>query len=192
MAMKKKILFLLPGIANSPIGGYKVVYEYANRLVENGYDVSVAYPAYMHVESDSAIMRFLRICKAVLRFLYCRITKKHSCRNWFGLDKRVKELMTCTLLEKHCPVADIYVATSVHTAYYLNEYKRPCRRFYLIQHYESWGGITDAQLRRTYSFPLKKIVISQWLYDIVSKYNPDCTLIPNGFDFDFFIVKEFF
>lgn len=34
----KKIAILLPGIPMSPIGGYKVVYEYANRLVQDGFD----------------------------------------------------------------------------------------------------------------------------------------------------------
>ena len=183
--MKKKITFLLPGIANHPIGGYKVVYEYANRLVEDGFDVNVVYPAYIDVEQKSWIISVVKLIKACLRFLYCSITKMHSCKGWFDLDNRVKECLRPTLNERWCPKSDVCVATSVRTVFYLNEYKKTESKFYLIQSYEAWQGITDERLIQTYKYPLKKIVISKWLYDIVSQYDA-CQLIPNGFDFEFF------
>ena len=43
--MKKRILFLLPSIGVKPIGGFKVIYEYANRMVADGFDVGIGYPA---------------------------------------------------------------------------------------------------------------------------------------------------
>lgn len=184
--MKKRVTFLLPGIANRPIGGYKVVYEYANRLVEDGFDVKVVYPAYIYVEQKTCIVSILKAIKACLRFLYCSITKMHSCKGWFNLDKRVKECLRPTLNEIWCPKSDVFVATSVRTAFYLNRYEKTDSRFYLIQHYEAWHGITDERLIETYKYPFKRIVISNWLYEIVSKYDSNCQLIPNGFDFDFF------
>ena len=184
--MNKKILFLLPGIANHPIGGYKVVYEYSNRLAEIGYDVKIAYPAYMNVEQDGVIKRFLRVLKAILRYLYCVITKKHSCCKWFDLDERVKECMVYTLNEKHCPISDVYVATSVKTAYYLNTYKNKSPKLYLIQGYENWNGISEEFLIATYRYPFRKIIISNWLYNIVEKHDSNCVLIHNGFDFSYF------
>lgn len=78
--MKKKITFLLPGIANRPIGGYKVVYEYANRLVNDGFAVNIIYPAYMHMEGDTPMLRCLKFLKAVVRYLCCLITRRYSCR----------------------------------------------------------------------------------------------------------------
>lgn len=184
--MKKRITFLLPGIANRPIGGYKVVYEYANRLVGDGYIVNIVYPAYMHFYNDSCFLRFLRILKAFVRYLYCIITKRYSCSAWFNLDKRVNELLVPSLSEKCCPVSDVYVATSVRTAIYMSRYKEMAPKVYMIQHYEAWNDVTDEQLIDTYKYPFTKIVISKWLYDIVSKYDPHCRLIPNGFDFEFF------
>ena len=184
--MKKKVTFLLPGIANRPIGGYKVVYEYANRLVEDGFDVDIVYPAYLYVKQKSWIVGFVKVIKACLKFLYCTITKMHSCKGWFELDKRVKECLRPALNEVWCPKSDVIFATSVRTAFYLNEYKRTSSKFYLIQAYEAWQEITDERLIETYKYPLKKIVISKWLYDIVSQYDAGCQLIPNGFDFEFF------
>ncbi|MBE6304060.1 MAG: glycosyltransferase family 4 protein [Bacteroidales bacterium] len=186
MNMKKRITFLLPGIANRPIGGYKVVYEYANRLVGDGYIVNIVYPTYLHFDSDTCFFRFLRISKAFVKYIYYILTKKYICNKWFDLNKCVNEFLVPSLSEKWCPKSDVCVATSARTAIYMNRYKESVSKIYLIQGYEAWNGITDEQLIDTYKYQFKKIVISKWLYDIVSKYDPDCQLIPNGFDFDFF------
>ena len=37
------ISFLLPGPSIYPAGGYKVIFEYANRLAQEGYKVNVVY-----------------------------------------------------------------------------------------------------------------------------------------------------
>lgn len=42
----KKIVFLLPNNASKPVGGVKVVLEYANRLAADGFDVELVYGAY--------------------------------------------------------------------------------------------------------------------------------------------------
>ena len=39
------IAFLLPADASTPYGGYKVVFEYANRLTADGHKVTIVYPA---------------------------------------------------------------------------------------------------------------------------------------------------
>ena len=44
--MTKSINFLLPSGSLRPIGGFKVVFEYANRLIADGYNVNIVYPAY--------------------------------------------------------------------------------------------------------------------------------------------------
>lgn len=38
-----KVCFALPGIGRHPVGGYKMTYEYANRLVTEGCDVSILF-----------------------------------------------------------------------------------------------------------------------------------------------------
>lgn len=43
--MYKSVVFLMPCIGRTPVGGFKVVYEYANRLVNDGFDVKIVYPA---------------------------------------------------------------------------------------------------------------------------------------------------
>jgi len=54
----KNICFITPGPDLAPVGGYKVVYEYANRFARAGWDVTIANPITFLEES---------VVKALLR-----------------------------------------------------------------------------------------------------------------------------
>lgn len=188
--MNKRISFLLPGMGEKPAGGYKVVYEYANRMVADGYDVSIIYPAYSFRYRQSALIRWLRMLKALIRFLLYGITGRYSCKTWFDLDERVRERWVYSLAERFVPVADVYVATAVRTSVYLNAYKQISneQKYYFIQHFENWGEVTDEDVMQTYHYKIRKIVIANWLKRIVEECGESCELIPNGFDFSYFHI----
>ena len=40
------IVFLLPNSGSRPVGGVKIVLDYANRLVDDGFSVDVVYSAF--------------------------------------------------------------------------------------------------------------------------------------------------
>ena len=180
----KSITFLLPSVAYTPIGGYKVVYEYANRLVNDGYDVRVVYSAYSKRYNVSWFINALRFVKALLRLIRCRLTGYRVL--WFDLDARVKEITALRLSESFVPSSDVYVATSLSTAISLKEFKSNSRKIYMIQGYEAWGGLSEQMVISSYQFGFKNVVISKWLDRVVRKYDSECVLIPNGFDFNFF------
>lgn len=185
--MNTCIVFLLPSGSKIPIGGYKVVFEYANRFATDGYDVSIVYPAYCFKFNQSCVVAFLRRCKALIRYIVWGLTKKYSGRKWFNLDERVKERWVWSLACR-LPSSDAYIATAVATSVYLQRHTEiPVeRKFYLIQGFEAWGGITSEQVIATYHYPLKKIVVARWLEHIVSANAEKCSLIFNGFDFEYF------
>ena len=179
-----RISFLLPGQGAQPCGGYKVVYEYANRLAAEGCEVHIAYAGSLFWRKKSLYFKLTNVVRYLERWW-----KGYSCRRWFALDKRVKEHWCYSLCEQHVPQADIYVATSPYTAMYLKDYQTSAQKFYFIQDYENWGDVTDARLRETYHYPLRKIVISSWLEQIMQEEGANCELIPNGFDFDYFSIS---
>ena len=185
--MNNRVLFLLPGGSFHPIGGYKVAFEYANRLIADDYDVTIVYPAYCFNFNQSRVVAFLRQCKALIRYLVWGLTKKYSGRKWFNLDVRVKERWLWSLACK-LPVSDSYIATAIQTSVYLQEHSEipDKRKFYLIQHFENWVGATIDDVLCTYHYPLRKIVIARWLEKILQKVGEGCVLIPNGFDFNYF------
>lgn len=175
---RKIICFLFPGSGNSLSGGLKVILEYANRLVNDGYQVHIAYAGSIFWQKKSLFHKLT----AILRYGQ-QCAKGYSATNWFPLDKRVQEHLCWSLNESHVPEADTYVATSPHTAIYLKDYKKSCKRFYFLQGFEDWGQFSKADVLETYRFPFQKIVISHWLENIVHDCGEMCTVIPNGFDF---------
>ena len=171
----------MPPFQYSPVGGFKVVMEYANRLVADGYEVHVVYAD--ATKYRGAIPGKMK-AKLLLKHLLFRLgVLRRSIRLWFPLDERVKEHNVYKLDWKYVPKTDLYVCTAVDTAPYLNGYPIDAtRKYYFIQDYEKWGR-TDEEVRKTFHYPMQKIVISSWLKDIVEKEeHENCKLVLNGFD----------
>lgn len=188
--MIKRIVFLFPHPATGPTGGYKVIYEYANRLVVDGYDVHIVYSGSIYWSKKDPYHKMTCCIRYIQKLL-----QGYSCRSWFALDRKVHEHLTFSLNQCHVPNADIYVATSPYTAYYLNEYNDSSKKFYFIQDYENWGEGLNAILHDTYHYPFQKIVIARWLQEMLKKqFQEESIWIPNGFDFSKFrltiAVKE--
>ena len=178
-SMPKSIDFLFPHPAAGPTGGYKVVYEYANRLAEEGYHVGIVYSGSIYWSRKSLFHKITCCIRYIQKYL-----QGYSCRSWFALDERIHEHFTFSLNQRHVPKADIYVATSPYTAYYLNEYDDSSKKFYFIQDYENWGEGLKAILHDTYHYPIQKIVIARWLQGMLKEqFQEESIWIPNGFDF---------
>ena len=176
------ITFLFPNIGSHPIGGLKVVCEYANRLASDGYNVHIAYAGSIFWNKKTSFYKLTGIVRYIQN--WC---KGYSCRSWFALDKRVKEHWCWSLNERHVPHSDIYICTSPYTAMYLNDYTIG-KKIYFIQGYERWSNITDDKLRQTYHYPFHKITVSRWLKNIIIAEKLDCDLVPNGFDLSTFKI----
>ncbi len=177
------ICFVLPHPADGPTGGYKVVYEYANRFATDGINVHIVYSGSIFWAKKP--LRFkLSNC---VRYAQ-QILRGYSGRKWFPLNRHVREHLTLSMNYRHVPKADVYVATSPYTAWYINEYPiESKRKFYLIQGKEDWGPGLRGILTETYHAPLHKIAVSRWLQRMLrEEYGEESVLIPNGFDFNKF------
>lgn len=176
------IVFLFPGPGDAPCGGLKVICEYANRLAQDGFRVSIVYAGSIFWSRKSPYFKATNIVRYLLKRW-----NGFSCRKWFPLDQRVTERFAFSLSYRHVPKADRYIATSPYTAMYLRDYPvDDANKYYFIQDYENWGDVTDEILRGTYHYPLRKIVISGWLGRIMEEEQQPYTVIPNGFDFNYF------
>lgn len=175
------LTFLFPHPVSGPTGGYKVVYEYANRLVTDGHQVDIVYSGSIYWRRKSLYHKLTNVVRQVQWHI-----KGYSCKKWFPLDKRVKEYFSLSLNYRHVPKSDIYIATSPYTAYYLNQYPIPATgKFYFIQGYENWGEGLKEILFDTYHYPMQKIVISKWLQHLLlEEHGEKSEFIPNGFDFN--------
>jgi glycosyltransferase involved in cell wall biosynthesis len=178
------ITFVLPGAAKVPTGGFKVVFEYANYLVRKGHRVTIVHPA-----TPLADDPWRESMKTGLVYYRCKFDKRYLPRKWFQLEQSIKVLWVPALPERYIPDADVVVATSWETAEWVARYSQAKgRKFYLIQHLETWGG-PASRVMATWKTPLKKVVIAQWLRDVAAEMGETATYIPNGLDFRRFWIE---
>jgi glycosyltransferase involved in cell wall biosynthesis len=178
-----KISFILPIYSTKPVGGYKVVYEYANNLIMLGHDVSIIHPCVYPVCSNNFGEQF----KNKLKLL--RNESIYQKVNWENVDSKVQILHVPDLKAIYIPEADVIIATAWKTAELAAEYPdSKGRKYYLIQHYETWDG-PEEMVNATWRSPLKKVVIAKWLYAKgleLGVNETDMVHIPNGID-----IKKF-
>ncbi|MBS4212688.1 glycosyltransferase family 4 protein [Neobacillus rhizophilus] len=177
-----KITFCLHSPSRVPIGGYKILFEYANRLSENGHQIKIVF------NCEEALKRFK--FPELLRRIFCYFLVKKQ-PTWFRLNKNIKKICVNEINDNTIPDGEIIIATAIQTVkgvFELSEMKG--KKVYFIQGFENWKYTTD-EVFETYNFNMKNIVISKWLKEIVdSNSNSRSTHIPNGIDFNIFNIDR--
>ena len=175
------VTFLLSGNGTVPVGGNKVVYEYANGLAQRGWQVKVAHPGLLSLEEIEEVRAsFRRRGYEWLRHQRRRISGSFRPDSWFDIDPRVELICIKTPEVRYMPPSDIWVATYWYTAQWVARYTGP--RAYLIQHLETIFG-PEADVLATWKLPLRKVVISRWLEQVARSLGETADYIPNGLDF---------
>lgn len=181
-----RITFVLPDVTPIPNGGVKIVYEYANRLSLRGHKVAVIHPRnWMPMTGP------LQRAKARLWPLSVRM-RFGGPVPWMRVETAVQQLLVPDLRAGYIPDADAVIATFFRTAPYVSDLPASKgRKFYLIQHYETWAGSRE-DVDATWRLPLHKIVISRWLKEIAEELGVpgQTTHIPNGLDLSQFTVTK--
>jgi glycosyltransferase involved in cell wall biosynthesis len=178
-----KITFLLPLPGTHPIGGFKVAYEYANYLAKKGHTVAVVHPAIFRIDRPLSRLPLKEATRALWTYLHHKLTGNFKPTSWFKVSPSVQLLWVPSLAAKHLPDADIVIATAWETAEWAATYPASKgKKFYLIQHLETWSGPEDRVLA-TWKLPLEKIVIARWLQQQAEDLGQSAHLVHNGLDF---------
>lgn len=162
-----KISFVLPNNSDHPIGGYKVIYEYANMFASNGDDVTINFTLYDRVPNKCVGLRGVlgKIKRNILYHVGILVESKEKV-TWFNLDSRIK-LNFVLPQEKYFPDSDIVIATAWTTAYTVNKLSsRKGTKVYFIQHDERIFGPAEF-VKPTWSFDMKRIVVASWLKEML-------------------------
>jgi len=142
-----RITFLAPHLRIA--GGVRAILAHADRLAARGHDVTVVVPA-------------RRRAKAWWRNRFQRVP------DWMpGLHARVR--WTADWTPARLPDGDAVIATAWQSAEPVAAAPDRCgHKFYYIQHCESLYHGSPACVDATYRLPLRKIVISSWLAEIMA------------------------
>ena len=170
-----RICFVLHGVARQPVGGYKMAFEYANRLVKENHEVLILY-------LNQDLLKNYSVPLVVKRKIAKILTKIEP--KWFDLNKKIKKISNLDLdYKEKLGKLDVCIATSAEkTVEEVNKNLIAKTKLYLIQDYENWN-ISDKELIATYKLGFKNIVVAKWLKQIVDQYSPtESVLIPNAID----------
>ncbi|WCD92543.1 glycosyltransferase family 4 protein [Microbacterium sp. nov. GSS16] len=174
------ILLLAP--SKTPIGGYKVAYEYANALVDLGIAVTVWHSEAFSVAYGSR-RRTPRAVKSLLAW-WLRGHRADWGKNgvtWFDLDPRVTVRATGWFPRIGLASGDAVIATAVQTMSFAGRLadRRHARSAALIQHYETWAAAPEA-IASAWSAVDERIVIAPWLAEKCAELGLDSHLVPNA------------
>jgi glycosyltransferase involved in cell wall biosynthesis len=157
-----KITFLCPTIRIS--GGVRAILSYADHLAGRGHAVEVVVPGKRRLTTFWRHQRF-------------------QAPEWMP-DFRARIRWVTRWTPKQLPDGDVLIATAWQTAAPAADAPPRCgKKFYLIQHYESlYHGPSEA-VDETYRLPLRKIVISTWLREIMrEKFGSEAELLVTPVD----------
>jgi glycosyltransferase involved in cell wall biosynthesis len=142
-----KITVLAPHLRIA--GGVRAILTHADRLAARGHEVTLVVPA-----------------RSLLSAWWRNRARRGA--DWMpGLRARVRWVAGWT--SARLPDADALIATAWQSAEPVAAAPDRCgRKFYFIQHYESLYHGSAARVDATYRLPLRKIVISTWLGEIMA------------------------
>lgn len=176
-----KIAIALPVPNLKIIGGYKVIYEYANYLAEKGCDITIIYNAH---NGDNSI-NMPRFFAYLIRWNIGTFGPP-----WFKLNPKIHKKVFPSFGADTFNAYDVVVATATETAEYVNMAKiKSENKWYFVQGFEDWGRSKD-EVIKTFCMDMNIITISKWLERIINEVaNKDVIYIPNGIDNNDFYVR---
>lgn len=185
-----KITFVLPTYFSTPIGGYKVVYEYASRLSEAGHQVTIVFPRSFGSPGSSTLSDKLkdRVWPTAIRVR--QLLRRQRLVNWTKLHPSIRLCLVGRFDADAVPDGDAVIATAWQTADAVSRLPAAKgRKSYLVQDYEVWGSTSQASVDSTFGLGMRVIVIASWLGEIAASCGAtDVHVVPNGLDHSRFRV----
>ena len=173
-----KINIILPLFARVPSGGTKIMYEYASRLSEKGFNVQIynclKTPYYPYSKYKPFFIRKL------ISFFYDKNKPKP---NWFSFDKEVKFNFINNISDDQVRDADIILFTWWALADPVNKLSESKgNKINIIQDYETWTGHENLVHDSYKKDNITNIAISKFVYNIVKSFDSKVSFIPNAID----------
>lgn len=179
------ITFILPQPGLS--GGIRVIAIYAERLKRRGHEVLIVHP-------PNAQPSLKERARSVMRGRgWPRVPRLYpSHLDGIEVPRKVLDRWR-PVTAQDVPDSDFVIATWWETAEWVAALPASKgAKVYFIQHYEIHDNQPVDRVKKTWTLPLRKIVVAQWLADIARKEygDADAALVPNSVDLDVFHAPE--
>jgi len=177
-----RITFLLPPTGPIPTGGSRIIYEYADRLQARGHEVRVLHVTNLPFSRYAKRLPPIRWIKEYLRHRQ-ELRSHRDALCWFPFSQPVQVDRISRICDAEIPDGDIVFSTWWATAHGVQKLRPSAgRKFYLVQHYETWGGAKHL-VEQTYLMGQRIVVVSHWLKDRLAEIQSAVYgVVPNAID----------
>lgn len=180
-----KITFALTGYAPRPVGGYKVVFQYANHLAERGHDITIISSRGLRLDGGAGT----RDVRALLERSWAHARQewqtrvRHEGSPWFALHPDVTIRSAIGVPRYRPEPGERVIATAVGTARWVADTVAGtgAHGYYFIQHFEDWAAPREV-VEQTWRLGLTNLVIAPWLVEHGDELGVETVLVPNGID----------
>ena len=179
-SFKMKITFVVPSL--NLTGGIRVVSIYADLLAKKGHTVIVVSP-------NEKKPTFKEKIKSIMRWKGYKYKSIFNSSFFSNTLFELRILECCRpITDDDVPDADVVIATFWNTAEWMASFsEKKGKKVYFIQHYEVHPWLPVERVKATFMLPLKKIVVAQWIADILSlEHDKLSTVVTNAVDHTLF------
>ncbi|WP_221406238.1 glycosyltransferase family 4 protein [Daejeonella lutea] len=176
-----KVNIILPFVATKPIGGIKIMYQYANELAKRNHLVTIYHSATRYERPN-----FLPVALRVLLFKL----KNQEKPSWFQFHESVESRIVADVTNSTIKDGDVVFSTWWGLAFMVDKLS-PSKgnKFNLIQDYEIWKGNTEL-VHQSYHLPSVHLVIARYLSKLLEDVSGKRPLyLPNAIDLDKFKIE---
>jgi glycosyltransferase involved in cell wall biosynthesis len=179
-----RLAFVLPGFSDVPSGGYRVAFEYANRLSARGHEVTLLCPAVRRIRQPERA-----VAAGLIAPWWSARQRGHlqSRPSWFALRPQVLLHRPVRLRARQLTCFDAVLATQWDTAEDLARLlPAGVAGLQLIQSYETWHGPVE-RVDAVWRSGLTVLVIARWLAELGQQLtDAPMHLVPNAVDTEVF------
>lgn len=177
-----RINIILPFPVTKPVGGAKVMYEFANRLQALGHRVTILHSLkrpYKEMRSPLWFKRFLFWIRGAQR------------PHWFPLHRDCRSLIVDEISDAFVPDGDLLLSTWWQMSYAVAALApQKGIRINLVQDFEHWSGQVSL-VKDSYRLPLYHAAISRWLQQMVqTESSKPAQLLPLAIDTGRFYLQS--
>ncbi len=178
-----RINFILPFKPRRPAGGFRVMYEYANRLSQKGYEVHLTFPL------KTPYMKYR--LPYLIRSLLAKI-EGFSRDKWFDFLPAITMSYVPQIKDKYVQDADVVIATWWSTVLEMGKLSgSKGNKINLIQGFENWEGHEDLLYASYNMKDTVDIVVASYLSKIVVQHTSNhIEMIESGIDNSVYKVKN--
>lgn len=177
-----RINIILPFPVTKPVGGAKIMYEYANRLEALGHQVIVLHSIQRPYKKSGTPVWFNQLIYAI---------RGVARPKWFPLHKNIRSIIVPSITNKYVPDGDIVFGTWWEMAYMINDLSiSKGKKMNLIQDYEIWKGHAEL-VDNSFALPITHMVIAKYLSElVVTKTGVTPVYLPNAIDNNKFYISN--